>query len=62
MCVMYSLAYAEMYMTIAALVSKFEFELVDSGMQDIKVHRDYGFGFNEKYEFGVDFRITSVLE
>jgi hypothetical protein len=51
-----------MYMTIAALVSKFEFELVDSGMQDIKVYRDYGFGFNEKYEFGVDFRITSVLE
>jgi hypothetical protein len=61
-CVIYSLAYAEMYMTIAALVKKFEFELVDSGMQDIKVYRDYGFGFNEKYEFGVDFRITSVLE
>jgi hypothetical protein len=62
MCVMYSLAYAEMYMTIAALVSKFEWELVNSGMQDIKVHRDYGFGFNEKYGFGVDFRITGVLE
>jgi hypothetical protein len=26
------------------------------------VYRDYGFGYNEKYGFGVDFRITNILE
>jgi hypothetical protein len=51
-----------MYLTIATLVRRFEFELVDSGLEDIAVYRDYGFGYNEKYEFGVDFKITQVLE
>jgi hypothetical protein len=59
MCV--SLAYAEMYLTIAALVPKFDFELVDSSIENIEVYRDYGLGFNKQGEYGVNFRITKVL-
>jgi cytochrome P450 len=57
----HSLAYAELYLTISAMVRNFDIELVNSSMDDIVVYRDFAMSFNEKYGFGVDFRITGVV-
>jgi hypothetical protein len=43
------------------MVLNFDIELVDSSMQDIVVYRDFAMSFNEKYGFGVNFRITRVV-
>lgn len=57
-----SLAYAEMYLTIAALIRNFDFELVDSSIDDIALHRDYALAMNKNYGFGIRVRITKVLQ
>ena len=56
-----SLAYAELYLTVAVLVKRFEMELVDSSIKNIAPVRDYGLAFNEEYNFGVKFKVTKVL-
>jgi len=56
-----SLAYAELYLTVAALVQNFDLELVGSSVEDIIPYRDFGLAFNEKYDFGVDFKVKRVL-
>ncbi|KAL7777998.1 hypothetical protein CFE70_004672 [Pyrenophora teres f. teres 0-1] len=60
-CLGINLAYAELYLTVAALVKNFELELVGSTLEDINSHRDFGLGFNKEYDFGVDFRVKRVL-
>lgn len=57
-----SLAYAELYLTIAALVRNFDFELVDSSIEDVTLYRDYALSMNKDYGFGINVRITKVLE
>jgi len=56
-----SLAYAELFLTVAALVRIFEFELVDSSIEALTVYRDYALSFNEHCSYGVNFRIAKVL-
>ncbi|KAE8840611.1 hypothetical protein PTNB85_04010 [Pyrenophora teres f. teres] len=60
-CLGINLAYAELYLTVAALAKNFELELVGSTLEDINSHRDFGLGFNKEYDFGVDFRVKRVL-
>jgi len=60
-CLGLNLAYAELYLTVAALVQNFDLELVDSSVEDIIPYRDFGLAFNEKYDFGVDFKVKRVL-
>lgn len=57
-----SLAYAELYLTIAAMVQNFDLELVDSSMENIIPNRDFGHAFDKDYNFGVNFRVTKVLQ
>lgn len=57
-----SLAYAELYLTVAALVRHFDFELVNSSIENITPYRDYILSFDKGYKFGVDFRVTNVLQ
>jgi hypothetical protein len=56
-----SLAYAELYLTTAALVSHFDFELGDSSIKNITMFRDYALSFDEDYNYGVKFKISKVL-
>ncbi|KAH7386033.1 benzoate 4-monooxygenase cytochrome P450 [Pyrenochaeta sp. MPI-SDFR-AT-0127] len=60
-CLGINLAYAEMYIMVAALVRNFDMELVDSSIEDIVPYRDYGLSFNKGYKVGVNFKITDVL-
>jgi hypothetical protein len=57
----YSLAYAEIYLTIAALVQNFNMELVDSSVENLVAYRDFALAFDKDYNFGVKFKITEVL-
>jgi len=50
-----------LYLTVAALAQNFDLELVDSSAEDIIPYRDFGLAFNEKYDFGVDFKVKNVL-
>ena len=56
-----SLAYAELYLTVAALVRNFEMTLVESSIENIVPYRDFALGFDKGYNFGVKFRVTKVL-
>jgi hypothetical protein len=53
-----SLAYAELYLTTAALVRHFDFELADSSIKNITMYRDYALSFDEDYNYGVKSRST----
>jgi len=57
-----SLAYAELYLTIAAMVQNFDLELVDSSIENITPDRDFGLAFDKNYNFGVNLRVTKVLQ
>jgi len=57
-----SLAYAELYLTIAAMVQNFDLELVDSSIENITPDRDFGLAFDKSYNFGVNLRVTKVLK
>lgn len=46
---------------VAALVRNFDFELVDSSIDDIVPYRDYGLSFNKEYKVGVKFKVSKVL-
>jgi hypothetical protein len=56
-----SLAYAELYLTTAALVRHFDFELGDSSIKNITMYRDYALSFDEDYNYGSKFTIRKVL-
>jgi hypothetical protein len=47
---------------VAALVRNFDMELVDSSIKNITLYRDFAFSFDENYNYGVNFRITKVLQ
>ncbi|KAI4952609.1 hypothetical protein J4E91_003081 [Alternaria rosae] len=61
-CLGINLAYAEMYLTIAAMVQNFDLELVDSSIENITPDRDFGLAFDKNYNFGVNLRVTKVLQ
>jgi hypothetical protein len=58
---MNSLAYAEMYLTVAAVAMKFDLELVDSSIENITPYRDFNLAFDKEYNFGVNFKVKKVL-
>ncbi|KAF1945984.1 benzoate 4-monooxygenase cytochrome P450 [Clathrospora elynae] len=60
-CLGINLAYAELYLTVTALVQNFDMELVDSSIANIIPVRDFALGFDKDYNFGVNFRISKVL-
>lgn len=57
-----SLAYAQIYLTVAALIRNFDMELVDSSVKNVEIHRDFAMGFTEDRSFGVQFKVTKVRE
>ncbi|KAI4659907.1 uncharacterized protein J4E79_005709 [Alternaria viburni] len=59
-CLGINLAYAELYLTIAAMVQNFDLELVDSSIENITPDRDFGLAFDKNYNFGVNLRVTKV--
>lgn len=58
---LYSLAYAQLYLTVAALVRNFDMELIDSSVENIIPYREFAMGFDKNYTFGVNFKVTKVL-
>ncbi|KAL1798300.1 hypothetical protein ACET3X_002337 [Alternaria dauci] len=61
-CLGINLAYAELYLTVAAMVQDFDLELVDSSIENITPDRDFGLAFDKNYNFGVKFKIVKVLQ
>ncbi|CAI6328924.1 unnamed protein product [Periconia digitata] len=61
-CVGMQLAYAELYLTVAAVFRNFVLEIVDSSLEDITAYRSYGLGFNKQYGFGINIKVSKVLE
>jgi hypothetical protein len=58
---MHSLAYAEMYLTVAAVAMNFDMQLVDSSIENVMPYRDFNLAFDKEYNFGVNFRVAEVL-
>ncbi|KAJ2991087.1 hypothetical protein NUW58_g2650 [Xylaria curta] len=56
-----SLAYAELYMTLACLIRRFEIELYESKPDDIRIEREMGIGQPNKGEFAVRAKITKII-
>lgn len=56
----YSLAYAELYLTVAAMVRNFDLQLVDSSLEDVQGYRDFSFGFTKDYKYGIKVRVAGV--
>ena len=61
MCVLNSLAQAEMRLTLAAVLRRFDFELFETTAEDIKIARDYFVGVPEPGSKGVRAVVTKVL-
>ncbi len=59
---LYSLAYTELYLTLAAIFRNFDMELVDSGLENITSTRGFTFGFTDNYDWGVKIKLTKALE
>jgi hypothetical protein len=57
-----SLAYAELYLTTAALVRNFDLELVGSFIQNITMYREYAISFDKDYNYGVKSMISKALQ
>lgn len=56
-----SLAYAELYLTLAAMIRRFEIELVNTGPESIRIEREMGIGQPLKGDFVVQAKITKIL-
>ncbi|KAL9034235.1 MAG: hypothetical protein Q9214_007135, partial [Letrouitia sp. 1 TL-2023] len=61
-CVPYSLAYCEMYLALANVLRKFEFELFETGPEDVEVVSNALVGHPRKESKGVRVRIRKVVE
>ncbi|KAL3471741.1 cytochrome P450 [Aspergillus californicus] len=61
MCVGVNLAYAEMFLVIAALVRKFDMELYDTPKANIEFARDFGIPLPEKGELNVRVMVTRSI-
>ncbi|KAF2164366.1 hypothetical protein M409DRAFT_25245 [Zasmidium cellare ATCC 36951] len=63
MCIGTNVAYAEMYLAVAALVARFDFEFVDFDMKrDLEVTRDTFVGMPSKESRGVRVKVSSVVK
>lgn len=59
---LYSLAYAELYMTIACFIRRFDMELDETTMDNIRVDRELGIGYPKEGEFSVRAKVTNVVK
>ena len=57
-----SLAYAEIYMTLAHIMRRFEFVPHETTDEDLMVYRERGVGLPKNGYFDVKARITAILE
>ncbi|PYI02485.1 cytochrome P450 [Aspergillus sclerotiicarbonarius CBS 121057] len=60
-CLGINLAYAELYLTTAAVASRLDMELCDTAIENIWPHRDFGVAFTKEDSFGVKVVIKKVL-
>ncbi|EIT80498.1 cytochrome protein [Aspergillus oryzae 3.042] len=61
-CAGMNLAFLELYMTLAYFVRRFDVELVDTTVEDMRIVRDMGVGFTHRGEPTVYGRIVRVCE
>lgn len=57
-----SLALAELYMTIASFVRRFDMELYETTMENIRIYRELGIGQPKEGDFSVRAKITNVIK
>ncbi|KAI0467426.1 cytochrome P450 [Xylaria cf. heliscus] len=60
-CLGMNLAYAELYLTLAAMIRRFEIELCNTGPENIRIEREMGIGQPVKGDFVVQAKITKIL-
>ncbi|KAI6081688.1 cytochrome P450, partial [Hypoxylon rubiginosum] len=60
-CLGMNLAFAELYMTLATIVRRFDIELYETSPEDIRMVRDMGIAQPERGEFRVRAKITKIL-
>lgn len=58
----YSLAYAELYITIAAFVRRFDMEIYETTIENIRSVRDFGIANPKDGAFSVRAKITNVVK
>jgi hypothetical protein len=58
----HSLAYAEMFMTVAVLVRRFSLELHDTTDKDVAIARDRLFGYPENPSRGVRVSVIGLRD
>lgn len=56
-----SLAYAEMYMTLASMIRRFDIELYETRPENIRIDREMGIGQPKNGDFSVRAKITKVF-
>ncbi|MCJ1345383.1 hypothetical protein MMC31_003590 [Peltigera leucophlebia] len=61
-CLGINLAYAELYITIASLLRRFDLELFETTIENIRVAREFGIGFPKKGNFSVRAKFTKVVK
>ena len=59
-CLGINLAYAELYLTLAALLKCFTFELVDTSVEDVELQRDFNIPTARLGSLGVQARVVSI--
>lgn len=56
-----SLAYAELYLVLAMLVRRYDMELYETTLKNVKFERDFGTPYPDEGNFNVRVRVTNVL-
>ncbi|MCJ1349230.1 hypothetical protein MMC31_007466 [Peltigera leucophlebia] len=62
MCLGINLAYAELYITIASLVRRFDMELFETTIENIRTVREFGVGYPKEGNFSVRAKFTKVVK
>lgn len=58
---LYSLAYAELYLTIATFIRRFDME-IETTIENIRTVREFGSGFPQDGNFSVRAKMTNVIK
>ena len=57
----HSLALAELYITVAVMVRRFDIELYETGPRDISIGREMGIGQPRGCSFSVRGKVTKII-
>lgn len=55
------MAYAELYITLASLVRRFDMELFETTAENIRIVREFALGFPKKGDFSVRAKFIKVV-